>query len=399
MPNEIPLASVDAVDGHIDRRLRILHCLRAPVGGLFRHVADLAEEQARLGHIVGVLCDSRSGDSLTEARFDALKPHLQLGLMRIPMSRQFSHRDLTAIRDTRQFASTAGADILHGHGAKGGAYARLAARSLRRRGHAVRCFYTPHGGSLHYDRSQLIGRAYLALEQRLARLSDGIVFESAYAQRIFDEKVGVDLAPARVIANGLRPDDFRAHEPNAGAADFLFVGELRQLKGVDVLLRALARVNAKRLATAVIVGAGPDEDELRALAQELGLHDKVSFPGAMPVVTAFAHGRCLLVPSRAESLPYIVLEAGAAGLPVIATDVGGIPEIMAGTDTKLVAAGDDAALAARMLDFLGNEAWGNASCGRFRSHIAEHFSVTAMTDAVVEFYRTHADVLVASPAR
>jgi glycosyltransferase involved in cell wall biosynthesis len=387
------------VDGYIDRRLRILHCLRAPVGGLFRHVADLAEEQARRGHIVGVLCDSRSGDSLTEDRLDALKPHLQLGLMRTPMPRQLSHRDLTALRDTGRFALNAGADILHGHGAKGGAYARLAARSLRNRGHAVRCYYTPHGGSLHYDRSQLIGRAYLALEQRLARLSDGIIFESAYAQRTFDEKVGTDLAPARVIANGLRPDDFRAHAPCAGAADFLFVGELRRLKGVDVLLRALARVNARRPATALIVGAGPDADELLALAQELGLQDKVSFPGAMPVNMAFAQGRCLLVPSRAESLPYIVLEAGAAGLPVIATDVGGIPEIMAGSDTELVAAGDDAALAARMLDFLGNEAGANARSRRLRTRIAEHFSVATMTDAVVEFYRTRADVLFASPVR
>ena len=74
----------------------------------------------------------------------------------------------------------------------------------------------------------------------------------------------------------------------------------------------------------------------------------------MPVRTAFARGRCVVVPSRAESLPYIVLEAAAAQMPLIATDVGGIPEIVEGTNVPLVRPGDIAGLAGQMRDFLAN---------------------------------------------
>jgi hypothetical protein len=66
--------------------LSILHCLRAPVGGLFRHVADLASAQAAAGHRVGVLCAS-GGDALTEARLLALAPFLKLGVHRLQMGR------------------------------------------------------------------------------------------------------------------------------------------------------------------------------------------------------------------------------------------------------------------------------------------------------------------------
>ena len=140
----------------------------------------------------------------------------------------------------------------------------------------------------------------------------------------------------RVIPNGLAPEEFAQAEPAPGAADFLFVGELRRLKGVDVLLRALAQVRARRMVSAVIVGAGPDAAKYTREAAKLGLDGVVTFRGPMPAREAFRLGRTLVVPSRAESLPYIVLEAAAAGLPLLASDVGGIPEIVAGTDTDLL---------------------------------------------------------------
>ena len=145
--------------------------------------------------------------------------------------------------------------------------------------------------------------------------------------------------PERVIPNALQPGDFTPHRPNANAADFLFIGELRQLKGVDVLLQALARLAARREVKAVFVGGGPDAAALMAMAQELKLGGVVDFPGAMPAQAAFSLGRSLVVPSRAESMPYVVLEAAAAEMPLLATNVGGIPEIVNGTDTPLMPPG------------------------------------------------------------
>ena len=127
--------------------MRILHCLRAPVGGLFRHVLDLAEEQSKRGHDVGILADSNAEDRLTSSKFAAIEPKLTLGIARIPMRRQPGLGDLAAVRDVRRHAAKLDLDVLHGHGAKGGAYARLAAVSIR--GRSIKTFYTPHGGSLN----------------------------------------------------------------------------------------------------------------------------------------------------------------------------------------------------------------------------------------------------------
>src|SRR3954467_6944682 len=89
--SEQPDAGVRAGGGY-----RILHCLRAPVGGLFRHVRDLSIEQARRGHAVGVVCDAVAGDALTEDRLRALAPHLALGLFRTRMSRELGLSDISA---------------------------------------------------------------------------------------------------------------------------------------------------------------------------------------------------------------------------------------------------------------------------------------------------------------
>src|SRR6185503_9711245 len=97
-----------------DGGLRILHCLRAPVGGLFRHVRDLSREQARRGHSVGVVCDAAASDALTEARLRELEPHLRLGLKRTRMSRELGLSDLSAYLAIRRHAASLGIDVIHG---------------------------------------------------------------------------------------------------------------------------------------------------------------------------------------------------------------------------------------------------------------------------------------------
>lgn len=77
-------------------KLRIVHCFRSPVGGIFRHVRDLAEAQAAEGHSVGIVCDSSTGGAREEELIQALLPHLELGLHRTPMKRQVSPSDLLA---------------------------------------------------------------------------------------------------------------------------------------------------------------------------------------------------------------------------------------------------------------------------------------------------------------
>jgi glycosyltransferase involved in cell wall biosynthesis len=367
-------------------RFRILHCLRAPVGGLFRHVRDLATAQAALGHAVGVICDASAQDPLSRQRLEALRPHLALGLLEIPMSREVGPADLAAYAAARRFAQANSIDIIHGHGAKGGAYARLAARALTRLGQRVSCFYTPHGGSLHYHPSTLMGRLYMEAERRFAEFTNGLIFESAYSARVFTTQVGSPPCRTRVIHNGLLPTELAPRTLDPNAAEFLFIGELRHLKGVDVLLEALSHVRSEFEARLVVVGDGPDADPLKAMAAAMGLEAAVTFVGARPVREAFPLGRCLVVPSRTESFPYVVLEAAGAGLSLIATAVGGVPEIVMGTDTSLVPPEDSEALAHAMLSWLRNPSAAEARAQRLRAAVASRFTVEAMTRAVLDFY-------------
>jgi glycosyltransferase involved in cell wall biosynthesis len=227
----------------------------------------------------------------------------------------------------------------------------------------------------------------MALERRLAGMTQGILFESDYARRVYLAQVGTPACPVRVTPNGLLETEFAGVETQATAADFVFVGELRHLKGVDLLIDAMARHDAAiSQATAVIVGQGPDEAKFRKQAEDLGIAGRLTFAGAMPARAAFRLGRCLVMPSRAESLPYVVLEAAAAGLPIIATDVGGIPEIVAGTDTALIEPGNVASLAAAMERVLtdGRQALDRAQ--RLRAAIRGRFSLCNMAGGVLDFY-------------
>jgi glycosyltransferase involved in cell wall biosynthesis len=361
------------------RSLKILHVFRAPVGGLFRHVVDLVRGQAARGHRVGVIADSTTGGARAEATLTDLARDLSLGLTRVPMNRHVGASDVGAVRHVTQRAAETQADVLHGHGAKGGAYARLAA------GNAIRV-YTPHGGSLHYRWASPVGFVYLAAERMLMRRTDLFLFESAYGRDVFNDKIGQPRALVRVVHNGVTEAEFEPVLPSSDASDLVFVGELRVLKGIDVLLSAIATLGAAgRDVTATVVGDGPDKDELLAQRETLGLANSVQFAGSLPARAAFARGRVLIVPSRAESLPYVVLEAAAAGLPIIATRVGGMAEIF-GSDASLVAPADPAALARAIAGTLDDLAGAQAAAARLHERVRAGFSAGVMTDAVLAAY-------------
>jgi glycosyltransferase involved in cell wall biosynthesis len=363
------------------RPLNILHVLRAPVGGLFRHVVDLARGQAARGHSIGIIADSTTGAADAEATLTDLAPRLTHGLRRIPMSRHIGPRDIGAARAVAQAAAACHANVVHGHGAKGGAYARLA-----RAGRAIRV-YTPHGGSLHYSPRSPLGILYLSLERLLLPLTELFLFESEYGRRVFGESVGEPKALSHVVHNGVEETEFAPVELQPDATDLLFVGELRRLKGVDVLVEAIGLLAREgRAVSATIVGDGPDAEAFRGRVAALGLTGAVGFAGAMPARTAFARGRVLVVPSRAESLPYIVLEGAAARIPLIATAVGGIPEIFGPDAGHLVLPGDAAALAAAIRSTLDNLAAAREHALQLQIRVHAGFSVDAMTDHVLAAY-------------
>jgi len=379
-----------------EQPLNILHVLRAPVGGLFRHVTDLARGQAARGHRVGLIADRSTGGAQAEATLAALASKLTLGVTRVPMSRHVGASDFLAVRHVSQRAKAVAANVIHGHGAKGGAYARLGFTPSPTDRKTIRV-YTPHGGSLHFHWGSPTGLIYLNAERALMSRTELFLFESAYGRDVFkakiSDKIGEPPNLVRVVHNGVTDDEFQPIVVSQGASDLLFIGELRLLKGVDVLIAAikqLAQGGPKvegRNVSATIVGDGPDRAQFQREVGKHGLGERVQFVGAKPARQAFSLGRLLVVPSRAESLPYIVLEAAAAGVPMIATQVGGIPEIFGPDAGALVAPGDPAALAQAIGQAMQDRGARHSASLRLKTRLRALFSADAMTDAILAAYR------------
>lgn len=355
-PRDLAGTSVTDLSSRIGtgERHRILHVFRAPVGGLFRHVVDLTRLQAEAGHAVGLVCDASTGGERAERALADLSPHLALGVTRIPMRRNPHASDLAALRAVRERALAEQVDVLHGHGAKGGVFARLA--PLGRAGRSVIRAYTPHGGSYNYRPGTPLHRLYMAAEQVIARTTDLFLFESEYVASRHAAFAGGAPRLQRIVHNGLAEAEFAPVETAADPFDLVYVGELREAKGLPVLLRALAKVRAQgREMRLLMVGSGPDTESLAAMAENLGLRHAIAFEPPQAIRPVLGRGRVMVVPSLAESLPYVVLEAAAAAQPLVATNVGGIPEIFGSLSDDLVPPGDCEALSVAIMRILDEE--------------------------------------------
>jgi len=371
-----------------DRKLKILHVLRAPVGGLFRHVQDLAAEQVARGHAVGLVTDSNTGGDKAVRDLAALSPSLELGVLRLPMLRRPDPRDLAVALTVGAHARKLGVDILHGHGAKGGVYARCPQWHLK--GFAPTRIYTPHGGSFSMTLRPWAQSFYMFIERLLEPFTDAYLFESSFVAERFAEKIGKTQAVTRIVPNGIAPEEFTRVEPVADAADFLYVGELRWQKGIDLLIEAMSQLTYRysKPARLLMVGSGPDREKFIARTQELGLNEQVRFIDPMPAREAFKLGRVLVLPSRSESFPYIILEAAGAQLPIIATNVGDIGKLLEPNRGKLIAANDLEGLIAALIEMLETPpAEREAVAARTAAYVSERFSRRTMANAILSVYR------------
>lgn len=366
-------------------RLRILQILRAPIGGLYRHVVDLATELASRGHALGLVMDSALSDAQTEERLAKLLPHLALGVHRFPMPRVLGLADLTTPLRIRHLAQSLKIDVIHGHGAKGGLNARLARTGYKSRV----AIYTPHGGVLHFKPETIKGRVFRALETMLLRQTDAIIFESQFAAEAYAGQITIPTCPAPVIYNGLAQAEFTRAKLSSDAVDFVFVGELRPLKGINYLLEALVPVKSRdgRPARLVVAGDGPSREDFKARIKALGLTERVQLVGVQPIRKMLGLGRCMLVPSLAESLPYVVLEATAAATPVIATRVGGISEIFGPTSAVLIPPGDAPALSTAMQTFMNDVPAAKKQAIERFEFVRRTFSLKRMVDEIEGQYR------------
>jgi len=363
--------------------LRILHATRAPVGGIFRHILDLANGQADRGHHVGIIADSLTGGERAEQALAEIAPRLKLGVHRVAIRREPLPTDILVWARFQRLIRQLKPDVLHGHGAKAGAFIRLRTAAEGR----IRV-YTPHGGSLHYPLTTFKGNIYARVERALMNSTDLFLFESAFARDTYQRTIGTPKGLVRCVFNGVTANEFDSIVKAEDATDLLYVGEFRHIKGADLLIDAVARLRADgRPVTLTLAGDGEESENLKAQVQRLGLGEAVRFIGHVKARYGFSKGSLLVVPSRGDSMPYVVIEAAAAGIPMIAANVGGIPEIFGPHVDALFAPNIAAAMADAIEIALEDSAATQERARLLRERIFLHFSQKAMVEGVLAGYR------------
>ena len=364
--------------------LKILHAVRAPVGGIFRHILDLANGQADRGHHVGIIADSLTGGERAEQALAEIAPRLKLGVHRLAIRREPVPHDVLVWAKLTRLIGQLKPDVLHGHGAKTGVFFRLRSASSD----SIRV-YTPHGGSLHYPLSSLKGQVYSRVERALMNSTDLFLFESAFARDTYQRTIGVPKGLVRTVFNGVTADEFDPIVKAADATDITYVGEFREIKGADLLIDAVARLRADgKNVTLTLGGDGEETANLKAQIARLNLDEAVRFIGHVKARYGFSKGSLLVVPSRGDSMPYVVIEAAAAGMPMVAANVGGIPEIF-GPDhaDALFAPNIVGAMADAIESALDDMEAAQARAKLLRERIFLHFSQKAMVEGVLAGYR------------
>lgn len=277
-------------------------------------------------------------------------------------------------------------DLVHAHWIVPAGLVGVVLRRLRR----VPLVLTVHGADMYGVR----GRAYRWLSPRLVGAADLVTAVSA------------DLAGAlgipeadwvqRVVPMGVDPAVIRAAvgRRDSDPQRLLFVGRLAEKKGADVLLRALAQVQDARL---VVAGDGPERADLVQLAHDLGVAGRVDFLGQVSKAQLweqFRDAAAVVIPSRVarsgdrEGTPVVLAEAAAAGVPVIASAVGGLAErIRSGVDGILVPPEDVDALAAVIDKATANPSWLAAFGREGQQRLAAELDIAHTTARYDEFYR------------
>jgi glycosyltransferase involved in cell wall biosynthesis len=366
----------------------VLLVVESSAGGTGRHVLDLAEGLAARGCEVHVIYSTRRIDRLfldRLARLDGVR-HKALPIRTSPHP-----ADLSIVRTVRRYMSEFGPfEVVHGHSSKGGAIARLAAL-----GTGARAFYTLHGLIMM---DPLLPRwkwlMYLSIELGLATWTSRVIAVSPEEQRAA-LKLGFGRSRVILVPNGVGEMDLapravarRAMGVDDDAIVVGFVGRLVEQKAPEVLIEAFAAAaSAEPRARLALVGAGPLESSMRELAGRLGIAEKILWLGERDARGVLAGFDLFALASRKEGLPYVVLEAMAAGLPVVATaSAGSEILVIPGLNGAVVPAENAKAFGAALIELVTDPAK-RVRCGAASRARVASFSIDAMVEATLAAYR------------
>lgn len=345
-------------------RVHVVQVVEATIAGVKNHVLSLVRELDRAQFDVTVACPRVRHQSYGDTSFvDELRA-LDVPVATINMRREiYPPTDVAAIWQLYRLFLWTGAHLVHAHSTKAGLLARPAARLAG----FPAVVYSPHAFAFAGATNSLVRGLMIGVERALARWTDVLVCVSEGER---EQTLRAGVAPATkliVIHNGIEPAVFqkasRAEarmrlriEPSIPVVGF--VGRLEPQKGLPYLIKAVAELIRDRpTLLCLIVGDGSLRLPLQRQAQRLGIEDQARFLGYRSDVPALLPAMDVFVlPSLYEGLPYTVLEAMSAYVPVVATDVVGIRDVVRDGETGLlVPPRDVAALKAAVDRILDNQ--------------------------------------------
>ena len=393
------------------RPIKILRVIaRLNVGGPALHVAYLSEGLASRGYETTLV----AGDvARGEASMAFVAEGRGVSVVRLPgLSREISPvHDVTAAIRLAGLMRTQRPDILHTHTAKAGAVGRLAA-ALAGRARPRVVLHTFHGHVLSGYFNAPGTAVFRGVETALARQSDALVAVSpqvrddlvrigiAPSSRFTVVRLGIDLQP-RVRNGRPREETLRELGISPGAFVVAWFGRMTAVKRTDDLVDVLRRLYELGLdAVLLLVGDGADRERLEQRAHDLGVARRCFFLGYQDDVALwYAAADAVILTSANEGTPVTIIEALAAGRPVVATDVGGVQDVVRdGVDGFLVPVGDTASMAERLARIARDPALGRRLAETGRARILQRYAVERLVGDVDRLYRSLLDAAPASGA-
>lgn len=224
---------------------------------------------------------------------------------------------------------------------------------------------------------------------RFVSAADNVIVLCSQSQQ---EALAAGFSPEQIvrIPNCVDTAVFAPPPKPAVSGNILFAGRLDKMKGVDVLLASIAELRARGVTCCcTIVGDGPSKKELEQRAAALALNGQVVFTGPRPDIVSYLHqASAFVLPSHSEGMPNVILEAMACGLPIVATAVGGIPDIIQnGRNGLLIPPGDAAALAAALAALLNDADLAARLGSQARSDAECRYSITSVVDRYLMLYQ------------
>jgi glycosyltransferase involved in cell wall biosynthesis len=371
--------------------LHVVHILEATTGGTRRHLRELALGLApasfRQDVIISLRRDPAFAVDLPLFRERGIGVHV------VPMRRQIAPlADLQALRRIRVLLRELRPDIVHTHSSKAGFLGRLAARRAGIR----TVVHTPHAFAFLDPATPFRNRCYRWLERMAVPWTTRLIAVSEEERQLALD-LGFAQAQVARIANGIAgpaSSEPRTQISPPAAPTVLFLGRLCRQKAPDLLVAAIPEILRQvPEARFRLVGEGAWRGTLEREVARQAWHERVTFATACnePEVAAeLAAATVLAMPSRWEGLPYTLLEALQAGLPVVAADVGGVRDVAADTRCAvLVPPYHPASLAAGVVAVLRSPADRDRLAAAGRARVA-HFTLTHMLEQTAAVYRAAA---------